>query len=87
MNNIEEEANRLIELYKKHSHTDFDHVRGGFQHESQKENAINCAIIDVTNTIEVMNKIYKEIDPHSELLVYDRLGFHKQVKEHLESKL
>jgi len=48
-----EKAKDLVDKFCEYSHTDFDRIRGGYQFESQIENAKQCAIIAVDEIINV----------------------------------
>jgi hypothetical protein len=72
MEEIEKEADRLIELYRSSMESNSYSISG----------VIKCAIIDVSNTIELIIKIEDNYYCGN-----DVLSFHKQVKELLESKI
>ena len=86
MKEIKEEANRLVELYNS--------VQDGIIYE---ELSVEGAIIDVSNTIEVLEKIHdNELINHIEVkegttfaigIVYRKYYYYKEVKEELESRL
>ena len=50
-----EKADELVNKFMEYSHTDFIPYRGGYQMDSQIENAKQCALIavdEILNTIE-----------------------------------
>ena len=85
MKEIKEEADRLVELYiKENSSYDVYYAHTLY------EVSVNCAIIDVSNTIEVLRKFYVEYnlkDEWFDSVQRELLEFNKRVKTELEARL
>ena len=47
-----EKAKNLVDKFSEYAHTDFVYIRGGYQAESQLQNAKQCALITVD---EILN--------------------------------
>ena len=52
-----EKANELVNKFMEYSHTDFIPYQGGYQMDSQIENAKQCALIAVDEIIQEMNSV------------------------------
>lgn len=78
---IREKADRLVDLYYLADNNINDMLT--------EEQAIQCAIIDVNNTIGVLSKMkFIPIMEKDEFLNhFDVIKFHEQVKQELESRL
>lgn len=88
MKEVKQEADRLVELYKPML------TQYGVSDNFAKEDAIQCAIIDVSNTIEATKKpniklvlvgSTKRKAKHKSEYIYSK--FWQQVKQELESRL
>jgi hypothetical protein len=71
-----EKAKELVDKFSEYAHTDFVYIRGGYQAESQLQNAKQCALI-------AANEILSFIED-------DRIGFnwkdyYKEVKQEIEN--
>jgi len=53
----QEKANELVNNFMEYSHTDFIPYKGGYQMDSQIENAKQCALIAVDEIIQEMNSV------------------------------
>jgi len=53
----QEKANELVNKFMEYSHTDFIPYQGGYQMDSQIENAKQCALIAVDEIIQEMNSV------------------------------
>jgi hypothetical protein len=53
----QEKANELVNKFMEYSHTDFIPYKGGYQMDSQIENAKQCALIAVDEIIQEMNSV------------------------------
>jgi hypothetical protein len=47
-----EKAKNLVDKFSEYAHTDFVYIRGGYQAESQLQNAKQCALISVYEIID-----------------------------------
>jgi len=56
MTTPKEKAEELIEQFENYSHTDFNYSRGGYQFDSQLQNAKQCALIAVDEIIKFGNE-------------------------------
>jgi hypothetical protein len=43
--NSKEKAEELVDKFREYSHTDFNYTRGGYQADTQIQNAKQCALI------------------------------------------
>ena len=50
--NAKEKANELVDKFSEYAHTDFVYIRGGYQAESQLQNAKQCALILVDEILK-----------------------------------
>jgi hypothetical protein len=53
-----EKAEELVNKFMEYSHTDFITYRGGYQMDSQIENAKQCALIAVDEVIKSHHNLY-----------------------------
>jgi hypothetical protein len=70
-----EKAEELVDRFREYSHTDFNYSRGGYQVDTQIQNAKQCALIAVDEILSFIED--------------DRKGFnwkdyYKEVKQELE---
>ena len=89
MKEIKEEADRLVKLYGMYDVMITD-LMGVELEGYENKHAIQCAIIDVSNTIEVLEKFgidYNIEDEWFDSVQYDAMKLHEQVKTNLENRL
>ena len=94
MKEIKEEVDRLVELYiqKVQIEMEIDRSRTMQRIPLSTKEAIQCAIIDVTNTIADNERLFKwakDKKATEDILhgINGNIGWHKQVKQELESRL
>lgn len=56
-----EKADELIDKFSEYSHTDFNYSRGGYQFDSQIQNAKQCALIAVDEIINC-DRFFKTLE-------------------------
>ena len=55
-----EKAEELVDRFREYSHTDFNYSRGGYQIDTQIQNAKQCALIAVD---EIIITLAEDINP------------------------
>jgi hypothetical protein len=70
-----EKTKKLVDKFSEYSHTDFIPYRGGYQMDSQIENAKQCALIAVD---EILSFIEDDRDG------FNWKAYYKEVKQEIE---
>jgi hypothetical protein len=73
-----EEAKELVDKFCEYSHTDFNYSRGGFQIDTQIQNAKQCALIAVD---EVISNIEQSVSMD---VISARIKYWEQVKTEIQ---
>jgi|LakMenE01Jun11ns_1017448.scaffolds.fasta_scaffold9625011_2 hypothetical protein len=73
-----ERAKELVDKFCEYSHTDFNYSRGGYQIDTQIQNAKQCALITVDEILNIDN-----IKPY--ILHKEIIEFYQEVKQQIES--
>jgi hypothetical protein len=82
MNPAKVKAEDLIEQFENYSHTDFNYSRGGYQFDSQLQNAKQCALIAVN---EILNNFGSPDDGKLFYASSKTIAFYQEVKQELEN--
>jgi hypothetical protein len=56
-----EKAKELVERFREYSHTEFISYRGGYQLDTQIQNAKQCALIAVDEILKVIEELRTEV--------------------------
>jgi hypothetical protein len=56
-----EKAQELVERFREYSHTEFISYRGGYQLDTQIQNAKQCALIAVDEILKVIEELRTEV--------------------------
>ena len=78
-----EKAKNLVDKFSEYAHTDFVYIRGGYQAESQLQNAKQCALISVYEIIEFM-RIDDEYTETSSNANSKWVGYWLEVKQEIK---
>lgn len=70
-----EKAKELVDKFSEYAHTEFVYNRGGYQAESQFQNAKQCALIAV-------NEIWNELESAR---VFEEYNYWQEVKQEIEN--
>ena len=73
-----EKAKELVDRFSEYSHTDFNYSRGGYQADTQIQNAKQCALIAVDEILQMVDETMQG------WLDADIIAYWKQVKEEIE---
>ena len=73
-----EKAKDLVDRFSEYSHTDFNYSRGGYQADTQIQNAKQCALIAVDEILQMVDETMQG------WLDADIIAYWKQVKEEIE---
>ncbi len=57
-----EKAEELVDRFREYSHTDFNYSRGGYQVDTQIQNAKQCALIAVDEIIDSSPRFPNDTD-------------------------
>ena len=71
-----EKAKELVEKFREYSHTDFNYTRGGYQVDTQIQNAKMCALIAVDEILNNDNNFFN---------TYSQNDYWLQVKQEIEN--
>ncbi len=66
-----EKAKELVDRFSEYQHTDFNYSRGGYQADTQIQNAKQCALIAVDEILDkdgYNNEYYQEVKQEIEKL-------------------
>jgi len=72
-----EKAHELVERFREYSHTEFISYRGGYQLDTQIQNAKQCALIAVD---EILKLVSNDLD-----LYYKDCIYWEQVKAEIQA--
>jgi hypothetical protein len=76
-----EKAKNLVDKFSEYAHTDFVYIRGGYQAESQLQNAKQCALIAVD---EILNYDIKA-KCESQFIIEQKIeSYWQEVKQEIE---
>jgi hypothetical protein len=74
-----EKARQLVERFREYSHTEFISYRGGYQLDTQIQNAKQCALIAV-------DEIIANIEPSASMdVIAARIEYWQEVKTEIQS--